>query len=143
MPTNARLPKSAAPKRALLVHEGDQPERALRLDAPLLEQADRLQTAEHAERAVVAAAARNRVEVRADHDRGAGASLPATDQVAGGVELHLEPELLQLAGQPGQNVAELGRPRETRDAGALAAECCCRLDVGDDPPAHSNNVPLR
>ena len=76
---------------AFLVHERDQPEGPRRLDPALLEQADRLETREDPERAVVAAAARHRVQVRADGDRLAGACLPASDQIAGRIDLDLEP----------------------------------------------------
>src|SRR5207247_1632834 len=76
--------------RALLVHERDEPEWPLRLDAPLLEQADRLQPGEDAERAVVAAARGHRVHVRADDGGLARPHVPARDQVAGGVSLHRE-----------------------------------------------------
>ena len=76
---------------AFLIHERDQPERPARLDPALLEEADRLETREDPKGAVVAAAARNRVQVRADRNRLARACFPSSDQIPRCVDFDLEP----------------------------------------------------
>ena len=76
---------------AFLVHERDQPEGPLGSTPRSLRRRIAWRPAEHAQRAVVAAAARNRVQVRADGDRLARACFPSADQIARGVDLDLEP----------------------------------------------------
>ena len=83
--------------RTLLVHERDDPERPPRLEPLLPQQPDRVHGRDDAECAVEAAAGRHGVQVRADEDRPAAACLPAPDQVAGRVDLDLEPELASCA----------------------------------------------
>jgi hypothetical protein len=78
----------------------------------LPEQADRVQPAEDAERAVEATAVRDAVQVRADDDRRAVAGRPAADDVARRVQLRLEAGLRRPPAEPIADGAVLGRPRE-------------------------------
>ena len=98
--------------RALLVHEGDYPERPLGLEALLLQQPDGVEGGDHAERAVEASAAGDGVEVRADRDGRARTGLPAADEVPGRVDLDLEAELPHLVADPAVRCEELRRPGE-------------------------------
>ena len=106
---------------ALLVVEGDDPERAPRLDAVGLQAAHDVQRSQNAERPVVAAAGGDGVEVRAERDGLPLPRRPAADHVPGGIELGLEAQLGELLHEPGIRLCELGRPGEPRDAPALVA----------------------
>ena len=108
--------------RPLLVHERDDPERPAGLEALLPEQAHRMDGGDDPERAVEASSRRDGVEVRPDEDRRAAARLPASEQVAGGVDLDVEAEFAHAVRDPCVGLEERRRPRHACDAPVLAAD---------------------
>jgi len=67
--------------------------------------------------------------VRADEDCRALPFLPAAQDVAGGIDLGLQPELLQAADQPVVRLRQLGRPGEAGNAAAIRAESRRFLEI--------------
>jgi hypothetical protein len=112
---------------ALLVVEGHDPEGPPRLDPFRPQGADGCEGSQHAERAVVAAAARHRVEVRADEHRLPLPRVPAAEDVACRVELGFQAEVLEPAHEPVVRLRELWGPREAGDAAAVGADLRCSL----------------
>ena len=91
---------AAGAEARLLPRPGDELDRAPRHDAARAQQVDRLDRAEHADDAVVAAGVQRRVDVRAgQHERRVRvAAGPAPEQVADCVEPRLEARLAHPAG---------------------------------------------
>src|SRR5690606_7115944 len=87
--------RDAADEPAFLVGETDDLQRMPGRNVVLLEYLGDFDGADHADVAVVVAAAGHGVDVRAEHDHGqAGlAAFAAPDEVAGCVDAHLEPGL--------------------------------------------------
>jgi hypothetical protein len=115
---------AAAGAAALLVAEDHDPE--TRCGEPF----DRLQPRHHAERPVETARAGNGVEVRARPDLALAAGDPA-DQVAGGVDLGLEPRLKEPAGRKRVCGVLLGRVADPVAEGGQLVEAL------QDPHARS------
>ncbi len=113
----------------LLVVEGDDPERPPGLDTLGAKRAHRRQRGENSKGAVVAAAARHRVQMGADDDRLALPRAPAAEDVSRLVELRLETELVEPSHQPVVRLGELRAPGEARDAAAVGADLRRRLEL--------------
>ena len=109
--------------------EGHHPERPLRLDALAAQKADGRERGHDAERPVVAAAPRDGVEVGADENRTGLPGGPFTEDVAGRIELGLEPELFELAHEPIVGLRELRSPGEARDAALVGADLGSGLEL--------------
>jgi hypothetical protein len=114
---------------SFLVVEGDDPERTPQRSAFMPERADHLECGEDTQRAVVLPSARHGVEVGADQDGRALPFLPAAENVAGGIDLGLQPELLEAADEPLVRLRQLGRPGEAGNAAAVRADSRGFLEI--------------
>jgi len=67
--------------------------------------------------------------VGADEDCRALPFLPAAEDVAGGIDLGLQPELLQAPDEPLVRPSQLGRPGEAGNAAAVRADARGFLEI--------------
>jgi hypothetical protein len=107
---------------ALLVVEGHDPERPRRLDPVGLQRTNDRKRGQNPQRPVVAAPARDRVEMGPDEHRFPFAGLPAAEHVSRRIDLTLQAEMLEPPQEPGVRLGELRAPGETGNTAAVRAD---------------------
>jgi hypothetical protein len=114
---------------SFLVREAHDLERVTRLDAVLVQQFDDFDSPDDADVTVVIPAARYRVDMRPEQDRRQAvlAAGPATDDVARGIDTHVEPgiahELLYVGAAGEISIAERDTTPPNSDRARIR---CCR-----------------
>jgi hypothetical protein len=136
----AAAEQRGAEARALLVHERADPDRPRRREVLAAQGADGLHGRQHSERAVERAARRHGVQVRRRHHRRPVTGGPAAEQVAGGIDLHVEAQPLQLLAHPRRHLGQRRRPGESVDPAVRPrAEARSRGEIAGE--AHARAAP--
>ncbi len=130
---------ATARQSTLLVSEDDDLERVSRRNTVVVEQTDRLDRTDDADLAVVVAAARYGIDVRTEHDHGKTfiPALAPADDVAGGVDAHLEAQLAHQVhdvGAAGKVCLAVG------DAADATLGICPEFGQGLDPLLHALRI---